>query len=259
MSALVLLWLGTATAGSPDGWRVQAAVPATSAAVRPALVLGDPVAPIVQATGDLRLMLGPVAVDAELPWVTTWDRDGRWAYSYPGNLRLGVSAWTLAEHLQLGVEGSVPTSWNKEHGYSWASLAKESLPSFEAGPALHTLWRAGAWSFSGRLFAGMRGGDGARWFPSGRGGEGLGHAIFVFDLATVIAVQVKEPVSLVFELERLQDPYFPFTARPMLRVDRPIQRGTLGLDLGLQITQETMFGNEPPQLIGQVRWYPSSD
>jgi hypothetical protein len=254
MILLALLMVAEIAATPSDGWRVQASTPSSSTALRAVAVPGDPVGDIVQLYADQRAMLGPVALDVELPWVTTWGGEGRWLYSYPGNLRLGISTWPQSDRLQLGLEGSVPTTRDRIGGYSWGSLAKESLPTWELGAALHSSWSTGLISLTGRLFLGGRWGDGARGWGHDRTES---YGMFVWDIASVFAVRVMGPVSMVHELEWLQDPAYPVSTRPFLRLDLPVRRGCLSMDLGLQINQETLFGHEPVQPIAQLRWYPT--
>lgn len=259
MSPLALLLVGAAAATTPGGWRVQAALPQPSVALRPVMVLGDPVAPIAQATVDLRVPLGPVALDAELPWVHTWGRNGRWSRSYPGQLRMGASAWCAREHIQLGLELAVPLTRNEQAGSSWASLAKEVMPSLEVGPAMHTLWTRGGFSFTGRLFLGGRWGEGARWFPPTRTPYQVTRGIFAPEIAAAVSAHLAGPLGLVTETEWLQDPAIPFSTRALARLELPLRRGGLDLDLGVQVTLIAMLGDEAVQPIAQLRWWPATE
>jgi len=246
-----MVLLAAAGASTPGGWRVQAALPETSAAVRPVAVVADPVGDIVQATADLRVRYGTFAFDAELPWFNTWGSNGRWEAHYPGQLRFGISTWTDNQHFQIGVEGAVPASRRDDLGQSWASLAKETEPCNELGGSLHTLWATERFSVTTRAFIGARWGYGF----DGLTGSDNANAYPTIDLAAAMVLQIVDPIAYVGELELVADSAVPISTRILLRADLPVGPGWLAFDLGMQIPA-TAMAFPTMQLIAQVRWWP---
>jgi hypothetical protein len=260
MIAGLLLLVFAAQATTPGGWRIQAALPETSAAVRPVLLPTDPLAPIAQVTADLRVKYGPVSADLQLPWVHTWDRQGHWAHSYPGQARLGLYAWQFHEHFQLGIETDFPVQQGGVTHGSWGTHANEVLPSNSLASSFHTTWATENFSVTARLALGLR------WGP------------YVLDLLALgdtptsplveggwaITRHIAGPVGFVGELEVITDQYVPMSTRLMLRADLPARRGSLALDLGLQhpLLWSRMGMDEHLltfQPCAQIRWWPVLD
>lgn len=265
MIPLPLLLIGAVSATTPGGWRVQAALPETSASIRPVAVLRDPVGDVLQATADLRVDVGLVSLDAELPLVATWGDNGRWSHRHPGQARLGAFTWLFHEHFQVGLEGAFPVTGRDGYGQSWGSLSKEVLPSLEFGPSFHTLWATENFNVTARVFLGLRW---ELWETEASLLSDTGSTLSL-DGAVAFTRHLEGPLGFVGELELVSDAYVPVTTRVLARFDLPIARGWLALDLGLQLPVTTIFdyvvfalegeGEASIQPCAQIRWYPVLD
>jgi hypothetical protein len=255
VSLLALLVAASAAATSPGGWRVQAASPESTVAVRPVIVLGDPVANVAQATLDARFGRGPAAVDLQLPWVYAWNGADGWARGGPGLLRMGAYGWLLHEHLQVGLEFALPVTSADRTARSWGSHSFEVLPDHE----IMAIWQ-GQWS-SGRVAVTTRAGLGARWGPYALAWLSAGSTTMpIFEHAVAVACGLAGPFGVVAEGEIVADPYVPLTVRPLLRMDLGAGHGRFTLDVGVQLpVPGTMGGRMTFQPIAQVRWYPVLD
>ena len=254
-SFAVLVGLATAAATTPGGWRIQAALPESTVAVRPVMVLGDPVGNVAQATLDARFGLGPAAVDLQLPWVYAWNGEDGWDRAGPGLLRVGAYGWLLHEHLQVGMEFALPATSAERTARSWGSHSTEVLPDREVMAI-----GQGQWS-TGRLSLTTRAGLGARWgtYASDRLDVRLA-VVPVFEHAVTVAWGLVGPLGVVAEGEFVADPYVPFTVRPLLRVDFGVGRSRFALDAGVQLPLLDLAGGRMTfQPIAQVRWYPVLD
>ncbi len=256
-----LLLTCSASATTPGGWRVQAAVPQSSAAIRSVVLANDPYGGVFQVTGDARATVGPLTLDAQLPWVHTWAHDGLWEpRSFPGQLRVGAHGWLHHQHFQLGLEVAFPVSSAPGTGTSWGSLSSETLPAWEIAHAFHTTWATERFSVTARAVTGVRWGR----FQTGCYGSGDIGWCPVFDFAYGLTRHIVGPLGFAMDLELVSD-RVPVTARPMLRLDIPARRGWLVLDAGLQFPPLTTvedwvaFSHFPLQPIAQARWYPVLD
>ncbi|MFH1465109.1 MAG: hypothetical protein ABIO70_12055 [Pseudomonadota bacterium] len=255
MGLALLLGLATASATTPGGWRVPAAVPETSVALRPVLVLGDPVGDVAQATLEARYGRGPAAVDVQLPWVYAWNSADGWAHGGPGLLRVGAYAWIDDEHIQLGAEFATPVTSVEHAPRSWGSAAGEVLPNQEFLTVIQTWWGTDRTALTTRGGLGVRAGPYVQDVLGGRTPSAP-----VVTAAAALTTRLVGPLGLVSEAELLVDPYVPGTARFLLRGDLAVGRGWIVADAGLQLPLLNLAGGSLTfQPIAQVRWYPVLD
>ena len=258
MTTLLLL-VCAAQATTPGGWHVQAALPQTSAALRSVYLPNDPIAPIVQTTADLRVGVRGQALDLQLPWVNTWDRDERWSHSYPGQARLGLYGWMFHDHFQLGLEADFPVYQGEATGRSWGTYANEVRPSHAVATSFHTIWATENFSVTARTALGLR--WGAHVFDLFYGQPG--NTNLLIEEAFAITRHIRGPFGLAAELALVSDAYVPMFTTASLRIDLPVSRGWLNLDLGIQVPVHAPLQGDPLTAAvhpcAQLRWYPVLD
>ena len=236
---------------APGGYRLSPALPSSSVAIRPALVVDPEWARVAQFTFDGRLYREPWSYHLQHPIVFAWRSDGSWSSAGLGLVRLGAARAISKKPRWIGAELFLPITPPGMTAQSWGSVAQETL--FGAGGRLsyERLWDL-------RSPISLRMALGAHYWSEPVLGSYAWALPSVLPSAEIIATRswMNKPGWAVVTEGELTIDAIPASLRVMGRRTQPLERGSLVADLGVQIPPLTWVDWFSPQFVAQIRWYP---
>jgi hypothetical protein len=232
-----------ASAATPGGFRVGPGLPTTMVGLREALVLQGDAADVSQTTVSVHGVANPHWMfSVALPVVVSWDGD--WRDVGTGQLELGARHWFASSRnpMAIGMEFGFPVAGGDV--LAWGELPRQTVPAaytlivyeVSANPRAPFTLRLGVGWLS------------SPWY----GGPYSLIPVPIGEVAAVQVVPVAGPFAVVVEGELVAD-LVAASGRALVRLDA----GPLSIDAGVQLSANVgVSGDEPPQPLVQLRWFP---